>query len=213
MNSGFKVLDLSLSQWNFGFWIPMVSGTLDSLSCIADSTSKGFPASFGIPYIGPSVTVLFCWWLSFILAKACNEAQVFPAQTVPKLARFRYLDESAKKLERYQTLIRSQPRPQGKALGTRLIRSKTCTLCRSKACTIPRLPWKRKADPWKLMSVHQKFVQTRALKVLTKGDLTCFPYLPLLSSKEKALKTRLRLTVTFGHFNKLSLATKSVLAS
>lgn len=175
----------------------MVSGTLDSLSCIADSTSKVFPASFGIPYIGPSVTVLFCRWLSFILAKACNEAQVFPAQTVPKLTRFRYLDESAKKLERYQTLIRS----------------KTCTLCRSKACTIPRLPWKRKADPWKLMSVHQKFVQTRALKVLTKGDLTCFPYLPLLSSKEKALKTRLRLTVTFGHFNKLSLATKSVLAS
>ena len=112
-----------------------------------------------------------------------GKAQVFTAQTVPKLARFS-LDESAKKLEPYQTLIRS----------------KTCTLCRSKACTIPRVPWKRKADPWKFMSVHQK---TRALKILTKGGQTCFPYPPLLSSKEKALTTRLRLTVTFGHFNNL----------
>ena len=49
----------------------------------------------------------------------------------------------------------------------------------------------------------KKFVQTRALKVLTKGGQTCFPYPPLLSSKEKALKMRLRLTVTFGHFNNL----------
>ena len=39
-----------------GCWIPMVSGTPDSLSCIADFKSKVFP-DFGIPYIARSVIV------------------------------------------------------------------------------------------------------------------------------------------------------------
>ena len=41
-----------------------------------------------------------------------------------------------------------------------LIRSKTCTLCRSKACKFPRVPCKRKAGPRKFLSV-QKLVRTR----------------------------------------------------
>ena len=53
VDPGFQVLDSSLCQRKLGFWIPMVSGIPDSLSCIfgilrpriPDSTSKMFPDS------------------------------------------------------------------------------------------------------------------------------------------------------------------------
>ena len=45
MNTGFQLLDSKSFSVELGFRIPIVSGILDSYSCIPDSTSKNFQDS------------------------------------------------------------------------------------------------------------------------------------------------------------------------
>ena len=40
MDSGFQVLDSGICQWNFEFWIPVVNGSPDPLSCFLDSKAQ-----------------------------------------------------------------------------------------------------------------------------------------------------------------------------
>ena len=71
MDSGFQVLDSSFLSVELEFWIPIVSGIPDSLSCIPDSKAQGsrfhqqkFPDSeilipfFGVNSMSNSITVL-----------------------------------------------------------------------------------------------------------------------------------------------------------
>ena len=70
--------------------------------------------------------------------------QAFTAQTVQKLAC-------------HGSGVYTSPRKSG-TVPVNLIRSKSCTLCRSNTCTVPRVPCNRKVDSGKFLSV-QKFVR------------------------------------------------------
>ena len=75
VDSGFQTLAVDLT-----FWIPIVSGIPDSLSCIPDSTSKIFPGkTFG--FHEQNISGLQQWDSGFLELYSGFHQQIFPEKT------------------------------------------------------------------------------------------------------------------------------------